>query len=388
MKTIIYDGKLICGDTVIPSGYIGIENGIITEIGASSPDRKKNAKPVEASAHWIDAEGHYIGPGFIDVHVHGVGVCDLYSDPVKGLKKMAKILSSQGVTSFLPTLITAPVNKIIETVSAICAHSEDISGAHILGINLEGPYINPEKRGAHPLKDVRKPDLLEMKSIIDAAKGMLKIITIAPELPGAFELAQLLKENGIIPAIGHTGASFEETMAAMDYGFNYISHLFNAMTSFHHRAPGPVGAVFMRKEVVTEIIADGVHVHPAVIKLLCQIKGRDKIVLITDALAGIMRKGDRAEFACVEVESNGHCAYNAENTLMGSVVPMNKAVQNITQFTDLNLTSAIKLATINPANALGVGCKKGTLEIGKDADIIIFGDDMSVKTTIISGKIV
>lgn len=383
MKTIIYNGRIICGDTIIPKGYIGIENGVITEIGSGSDRQAKKGE----SAHRIDAEGNYVSPGFIDLHVHGVGVCDLYKDTVNGLKHMAKILASQGVTSFLPTLITAPLDKIIDTISIIRVHL-DIPGAHILGVNLEGPYINPEKKGAHPAKDIRKPDIEELKKIIDAGGGILKIITIAPELPGAFEFIDLLKKNNIIPAIGHTLASFEDTMNAIDRGFNYISHTFNAMTPFHHRAPGAIGAILMRKEVTTEIIADGIHVHPAVVKLLCQLKDKEKIILVTDALVGIMRKGDKAEFAGVEVTCNGFSAYDSSGTIMGSVVSINKAVQNITRFTDLDLTSAVKLATINPANLLGIGNCKGTIEIGKDADIVILGDDLSVKTTIIKGKVV
>lgn len=379
MKTIIHNGRIISGDTILSDGFIGIENGIITEIGIK---KKPNGE------YCVDAENNYISPGFIDLHVHGVGICDLYKDTRQGLKNMAKILASQGVTSFLPTLITAEIEKIIDTLSAI---KEDIgikTGANILGINLEGPFINPEKRGAHPIKDILKPHAKELEGIIEAGGGYLRIITLAPELPNVLSFLDILKKNSIIPAIGHTLASFEETMTAIDKGFTYISHTFNAMTPFHHRAPGAIGAVLMRKEVTTEIIADGVHVHPAVVKFLSQIKENGKMILVTDALVGIMRRGDKAEFAGVTVESSGFGAYGPNGALMGSVIPMNKAILNMTQFTDLNLTSAVKLATINPANILGVADRKGTIEVGKDADIVILGDDLSVKTTIIGGNII
>lgn len=368
MRTVIHNGRIISGDTIIPSGYVGIEDGVITEIGSGRP---------ASGEYWIDAEGNYVSPGFIDLHVHGVGVCDLYKDPVNAVKHMARILAAQGVTSFLPTLITAPLDKIIDTLSKLT-----------MGVNLEGPFINPEKRGAHPMRDIKQPNTEELIRIIEAGGGNLRIITIAPELPGAFNLIDILREKSIIPAIGHTLASFEETMTAIDKGFTYISHTFNAMTPFHHRAPGAIGAILMRKEVTTEIIADGVHVHPAVVKFLCQLKEKEKIILVTDALVGIMRRGDKAEFAGVEVTSNGYGAYAQDGTLMGSVVPMNKAILNITQFTELDLTSAVKLATINPANLLEIGDRKGSIEIGKDADIVILGDDLSVKTTIIGGKAV
>lgn len=381
MRTIIYNGKIICGDTVIPRGYINIEDGIITEIGSGGPTKKTAIRPVQDGAHWIDAEGNYVSAGFIDLHVHGVGICDLYKDTANAIKNMTKILASQGVTSFLPTLITAPIDKIINALSVM----KDMD---ILGINLEGPFINPQKKGAHPIEDIRKPDVKELNQIIEASGGRLRIITIAPELPGALELLGILKENSIIPAIGHTMASYEDTMTAIDKGFIHISHTFNAMTPFHHRAPGAIGAILMRKEVTTEIIADGIHVHPAVVKFLCQLKERDKIILVTDALIGIMRKDDKAFFAGVEITSNGFGAYSSDGTLMGSVVPMNKAILNMIKFTDLDLVSGIKLATINPANLLGVGNRKGTIEIGKDADIVILGDDLSVKTTIIGGKVV
>lgn len=388
MKTIIYNGKLICGDAVIQKGFVCIENGVITEIGSGGPTKKNPIRPAEAGAHWIDAEGNYVSPGFIDLHVHGVGVCDLFKEPVKGLKKMAKILASQGVTSFLPTLITAPLDKIIDSISAIRSHTESIHGANVIGINLEGPFISPEKRGAHPLKDIRVPNVEELKSILDTAGGFLKIITIAPELPGALDLVGLLNANNVIPAIGHTMAGFDDTLTAIERGFNYVTHFFNAMTPFHHRAPGPVTAVLMEKEVRVEIIADGIHIDPAVIKLLCQIKGKEKIVLITDALTGIMRKGDKAGFAGKEAESDGFAIYDSERNLVGSAVPMNRAIKNITKFADLNLTSALKLATINPANVLGIADKKGSIEIGKDADIVIFDEDLNVKTTIVCGKVI
>lgn len=388
MKTIIHNGKLICGDIIIPTGYIGIENGVIIEIGTGDVTKKTTVRHSESNAHWIDAEGCFVSPGFIDLHVHGVGVCDLYKDTVKGLKRMAKILASQGVTSFLPTIITAPINKILEAISAIKTHAKEINGANILGINLEGPFINPEKRGAHPLKDIKSPNILDLKSIIDAGEGFLKIMTIAPELPGALDLVNLLKENEVIPAIGHTMASFEETNEAINKGFSYITHTFNAMTPFHHRNPGAIGAIMLHKEVITEIIADGNHLHPAIVRLICQIRNKDRIMLITDALTGIMRKGDKAEFADEEVECTGAGAYNTKDILMGSTVPMNKAIYNVPQFTDLSLTSAIKLATINPANVLGVSNKKGSIEIGKDADIVILGDDFSVKTTLVGGKVI
>jgi N-acetylglucosamine-6-phosphate deacetylase len=388
MRTIVFNGKIISGDAIIPRGYIGIENGIIAEIGVGGPTHKSAIRPSAEGAHWIDAEGDYICPGFIDLHVHGVGICDLHNDTARGIKKMVKILASQGVTSFLPTLVTAPIEKIIETITAISASVSEGHGANILGINMEGPFLSAEKRGAHPLKDIKSPNLSELKRIIDAAQGKLKIMTIAPEMPGAMDLVNLLKQNGVIPAMGHTMATYEDTVSALEGGIYYICHVFNAMAPFHHRNPGPVPAILMRKDVSVEIIADGVHLHPAVIKLLYQIKQREKIILITDALAGIMRKGDKAEFAGVQVESNGTGAYSENNTLMGSVTPMNRAIQNMIQFTDSSLTSAIKLATINPANILGIGDKKGTIEIGKDADLVILGEDFSIKSTLIAGKLI
>jgi N-acetylglucosamine-6-phosphate deacetylase len=386
MKTIVFNGRIICPDSIIPRGYIAIEDGVITEIGLGGPTQKSSIRPSSEGAHWIDAEEHFISPGFIDLHVHGVGVCDIYNDPVRGIKKMSKVLASQGVTSFLPTFITAPFEKTLEVISKITSFNEPIPGAHILGINIEGPFLNPEKRGAHPLKDIRHPNLTELKKIFESSHGKLKMMTIAPEMPGAMELVKYLNENGVIPAMGHTMASYEDTICALEGGIHYICHLFNAMTPFHHRAPGPLPAVVIKSDVSVEIIADGLHLHPAVIKLLYNIKEREKIILVTDALSGIMRKGDKAEFAGVPIVSNGIGAYNIDNILMGSVTPMNRAIQNIMNFAGISLISAVKLATTNPANILGIGNKKGTIEVGKDGDLVIFGEDFSIKSTIISGK--
>ena len=390
MKTIIYNGRVICANSIIQHGYIGIENGLIIEIGNGAAAQKPAILPLGAKAYWIDAEGGYISPGFIDLHVHGVGICDMYKDTKSGLRNMARVLAYQGVTSFLPTLITAPLDEIIRAIS-IMADSikrQDIPGAYILGINLEGPYINSLKAGVQPVKYIRRPSIKELNRIIDAAYGYLRIITIAPEIPGNLEIAGVLKNKGIIPAIGHTSASFEETENAIDKGIIYISHTFNAMSEFHHRKPGAVGAVLMRKEVFTEIIADGVHIHPAVLKFLCRLKENKQIILITDALTGLMRHGDKCRFAGRDVISNGIAAYTEDGLLTGSTTPMNRAVQNITRYTDLDLPEAVKLATINPARIMGVEGRKGTLDVGKDADIIIFGDDFNIKTTLIGGKAV
>ena len=390
MKTIIYNGNVILNDSIVKNSHLELENGKIVKIGKENSTKTITKGSFSEDVHYIDAKGNYISPGFIDLHVHGVGTCDLYEDTNSGLTNMVSLLASHGITGFLPTLITAPFDKIISAMGIIsgCIANMDISGPVVLGINLEGPYINPEKHGAHPVAHIRKPNMEELQKILTAASGHLKIMTIAPEVPGNIDFAKELKKNGVIPAIGHTMASFDQTVKAIDQGISYISHAFNAMTPFHHRAPGAIGAIMMQKDVIVEIIVDGIHVHPAVVKFLFQVKDNKDIVLVTDKLTGISGPGETVLFAGCGTQSDGSSARSDSGKIMGSVVPINKALQNVIRYTGMTLTETIKLASINPARLLGINNKTGSLEIDKNADIVIFDNDFDVTTTLVKGKVV
>lgn len=380
MKILIYNGKLIQENAIVDNGFLIIEDSVIADIG----QKDFNKDELKGFDSVIDAKKSYISPGFIDVHVHGVGDCDPRKE---GTKALANAVVASGVTSFLPTIITSPEDVTLDAVKNLASYIEknNDSGAEVLGINLEGPYLNPEKCGAHQKDFIRKPNEKEIEDILKAAKGNIKIMTLAPECEGALDIVEKLKKEGIIPAIGHTMADYKEAQKAICCGMKYITHIFNAMGSLHHREPGVVAAGLLNDEVTTEIIVDGIHVHPSVIKLLCRLKRKDKIILISDSLVGIEK--------CLSFEGKKiqkcNCAIRShEGLLMGSVLGLNKAIENITKFTDLGLTDAVKLATINPAKILGVDKRKGSLDSGKDADIVIFDDKFDVKTTIVRGKIV
>ena len=378
MRIIIFNAKIIQKDIIIPAGYLVVEDGLIVSIAAGKPQEEIGS----AGTKWIDAQEGYLVPGFIDLHVHGVGKCDLYRDTEKAAENLAGVLATQGVTGFLATLPTAPFKKMVEATAELAdkINKADYSGAQILGINLEGPYLNPERCGAQPAQYIRKPDTGELRELLAAAQGQLKIVTLAPEIPGNLELAALLKENGVIPAIGHTLANYEETLAAVDNGLEYVTHLFNAMPPFHHREPGVVGAALKSEAVTVEIIADGIHVHPAMIELVLREKDRRKIVMVSDCLAGLEQGEGEIEFAGKKTISNGHIARTESGSLQGSVTPLNLALANIIKHSRLDLTEAIKLATINPATVLGLAERKGTLAVGKDAALTILTQDFQIIT--------
>lgn len=333
----------------------------------------------------IDAKGNLVAPGLVDIHIHGYLGEDASDGSAEGLKVMAAGIAQNGVTSWCPTTMTIAKDEIVkafDTARAVKAE-QSCYGAKILGVNCEGPFINPSKKGAQPEEHILPPD----GDFILQHADIIKLFTVAPEMEGAKECIRKVYEDGrVLASMGHTGATFEEANAGIQAGARHATHLFNAMTALEHRSPGVVGAVLSDERVSCELIADTFHVNPGLYKLVAKAKG-EKLCLITDCMrAGGMEDGDYT-LGGQHVTKIGIQCLLEDGTIAGSVLKLNDAVKNLKDYTDLALSDIFACASLNPAKAVGEADRIGSLEIGKCADIIICGDDIRVLTTIIEGEI-
>lgn len=378
MKAII-NGKIIKKDTILED-YVLIFDEKIEKIISS-----KEFENIFENMETIDAQGKYVSPGFLDLHIHGAGGKDTMDGETNALHVISQTIASKGVTGFLATTMTMSREKIQNALEAIqSAMKEPVTGAKILGAHMEGPFINPKFKGAQNEEYVAEPQY----DYIAGYEDIVKIITIAPEMDADFNFIKKVKEKtNILLSIGHSDASYEIACEAVKFGVSRATHLFNAMNSLHHRKPGILGMVFNRN-ISCEMIADKIHVHQALFQTLLNIKGKDKVILITDSIrAGCMEDGI-SELGGQKIIVKNNSARLEDGTLAGSVLTLNKAVQNVYENTDLTLFEAVALASYNPAKDIGLEQNKGSLEVGKDADIILFNEDFFVSHTIVEGKTV
>ena len=317
--------------------------------------------------------------GFIDLHIHGSGGVDVMDATPKALEILSTTLPQTGTTSFLATTMTMSTEVIDNALQNIQNHAGSVTGAKIVGIHLEGPFINSSKHGAQDKNYVQLPNFKLIETYIDE----VKMITLAPEVAGAKDFIKQLREEypHIIISIGHSNANYKEAKESFEWGISHATHLFNAMPSYHHREPGIVGAVF-ESDVTCDIIADLVHTHANILSLAHRLKG-DKLILITDAMrAGCMKCG-LYELGGQSVEVSKGKASLSDGTLAGSVLKMNEAMKNMMKHTSMNRVEVVNAVTKLPAQRLNI--KKGLLKKGYDADIVIFDENFSIITTIIEG---
>ena len=382
-KTIISNGTIITPFQSLENKAISIEKGKITAI------KERKVMDIPAGVEVIDAGNGFVVPGFIDIHVHGGGGSDVMDGGYEAVKQVATTHSRFGTTAFLPTTMTMSKDKIIESLKSI--HEAFIKGtgaAEILGVHLEGPYISSEKKGAQKEKDIKKASIGEFLEFNQASGNLIRIVTLAPEKPGAIDLIRWLHKNGIIASVGHSNATYKQVQEGIKAGLTHVTHTFNAMRGFNHREPGVVGAALSSPKLILEMIADGIHLHPVAMKILIKIKEIGKIVLITDAMRAASKPEGTYNLGGQEVTVVRGQARLKDGTLAGSVLTMDKAVCNMVDKVGVSLTEAIQMATASPARCLGVESKKGSLEPGKDADIVILNKKLKVELTMVKGKIV
>jgi N-acetylglucosamine-6-phosphate deacetylase len=369
MSDLVLSGPVLWPDGRIIDATLHVEHGTIARV---NPGRDPAADIVAAGT---------IVPGFVDLQVNGAFGADLTSDGHR-VAEVAARLPATGVTSFLPTLITSPFEAYPGLMRAIRDAGQSATGAQILGVHLEGPYLSPLRPGAHNPALLRAIDVDEVARWADRA--IVRIVTLAPELPGALDAVRVLRGNGIVVSVGHSNATFDEAMAGFEAGITWGTHLFNAMSELKHREPGLPGAL-LSAPVRCGLIADGIHVHPAMVKLAFRVKGAGGLTLITDAMAamgmppGCYRLGDR------EVFVDGATARLADGTLAGSILTMDQAVRNVIAFTGCSPAEAVAMASSTPARVLGLE-RKGTLAPGCDADLVILDQALRVTHTFVGGR--
>ena len=372
----IKNGKFILPDGILENVVLAYDNkicGFITE------------EEIPSDAKVIDANGGYVAPGLVDIHIHGYLGEDTSDGNADGIFKMANGIMKNGVTSWCPTTMTVSteeINTALEVVRSLKEKSKSWQGAEILGVNLEGPFINPSKKGAQAGEHIKKPDA---KFIIDNA-DIISVATLAPEMENGCEAIREIRENcDVRVSIGHSDATFEQTMDGIAAGATHVTHLFNAQTPLHHRNPGVVGAGLL-ENVTTELIADTFHVHKGLFELIARIKG-DNLVLITDCTrAGGMPDGEYTLGGQPIIVKGIQCLLE-DGTIAGSVLKLNNAVKNFRDNTNLPFWKVVSAASLAPARAIGVDDRKGSLEAGKDADIIITDGDFNILKTIIGGEV-
>lgn len=358
---------------------IEMENGLIKNVLAYG------SKPVDK-----DYGEKRIVPGFIDIHTHGAYGFDTNDAQEEGLRNWMKHIPEEGVTSILPTTITQSEEVLTAAVKNVAkVVKEGYEGAEILGIHFEGPYLDMVFKGAQPEQYIRKPDVAQFKQYQEAANGLIKIITMACEHDEDFALTKYCFEHGVVVSIGHSGATYEEASMAVANGAKSMTHIFNGMSKFHHRAPGLVGAAMRFRDTYGEVICDGNHSTPEALNDLFMAKGRDYTIMITDAL---MMKGlpvgTKVPFGGNEIElyPDGSAHLTKTKGLAGSTLHVNQGVRVLVEKAMLPFDYAINSCTLNPARLLGVDDRKGKLVAGHDADVVVLNDDYSVEMTYIKGK--
>ena len=384
-RIIIINGTIITPFHLVSGKAIIVGKGRIREI----VNKEELSTATLTGAEVIEGKDKFIAPGYIDIHVHGGGGSDVMDGNYEAINQIAIAHSHSGTTSFLPTTMTMDKNKIIGSLRSIYeAKLRGTGGAEILGVNLEGPYINPEKKGAQREIDIREPSIKEFVEFNKASGNLIRLVTIAPEMPGAIDLIKYLYKQGIIASVGHTNATYVQTQVGIQAGLSHVTHTFNAMRELHHREPGVVGAALASSELTVVVIADGIHIHPIVLKILTQMKENEKLVLITDAMRATGLKEGTYDLGGQEVNVAKGQARLKDGTLAGSILTMDQAVKNLVTKVGISLLNAVQMASYNPAKCLGIDDKKGSLEPGKDADIVILNKNLEAELTMVAGKIV
>ncbi|MGB8596984.1 MAG: N-acetylglucosamine-6-phosphate deacetylase [Candidatus Sulfotelmatobacter sp.] len=367
-----------------------IEDGIISAV-SSRAEREipKNATEIDFTREIPDA---ILAPGFVDIHMHGGAGLDVMRASPAELPRLNKFLTTHGVTGYFPTTVAAPLDQTCAALERIADAIEaaqplgtngDLVQARPLGIHLEGPFLSHKRRGVHPPENLVEPTLQIFERFWQTSRGHVRMMTIAPELPGAIEVIAEAARRNVCVSIGHSDAVMESARAAVKAGARHATHTFNAMRPLDHREPGILGEALTSEELSADIIADGIHVAPEVVKLFLKAKGIEHAVLITDATAAAGMPDGTYRLGPIQVEvKNGRCT--SDGKLAGSVLTMDRAVRNVVQFANWSLQDAVRAATLNPTRAVGLA-HHGRLTPGAEANLVVLGPDGEVKRTIVGG---
>ncbi|HEY6082818.1 MAG TPA: N-acetylglucosamine-6-phosphate deacetylase [Chitinophagaceae bacterium] len=385
----IYNGHILTPYRIIPRGTVVVTGDKITAV------QEGNIAVPGAIA--IDAGGQYIAPGFIDIHVHGGGGHDFMDGSVNAFLKIAETHARHGTTAMLPTTLTSEKEELFQTLELYKqANSENVSGAQFLGMHLEGPYFAMNQRGAQDPRYIRNPDPKEYKEILSRSSDIRRW-SAAPELDGAIEFAHYLKSKGILVALAHTDAIYEEALIGFENGFTLATHFYSCMNGVTRknvfRYAGVIESAYLIDEMDVEVIADGIHCPPPLLKLIYKIKGVDRIALITDSMrAAGMPEGESIlgslHNGLKVIVEDGVAKLPDRSSFAGSVATADRLVRTMVTMADIPLLEAVRMITKTPASILGIDSRKGSLIPGKDADIVIFDDDIQIRMTIVNGRVI
>ncbi len=372
MIKAIVNAKIVTSEEIL-DGYTLIFNKKIISIQIEVP----------FNIETIDAKGAYLSAGFIDIHIHGSNGADVMDATYSSLETISNSLIKTGVTSFLATTMTMSKDRILDALLNIKRYKDSVSGAKILGVHLEGPFINPSKSGAQNPKYILKPNIKFIEEYLD----IIKLITLAPEIEGAREFILYLKKNypDILLSIGHSSSNYKQTKESFKWGVSHATHLFNAMNPLHHREPNIIGAVLEDDNISCDIIADNIHIHPSLFKILFKLKD-DKLILITDAMrAGCLYDGEYSLGGQRVFVKNGEARLR-NGTLAGSVLKLNSALKNFKNYSNISLPKLISMVTSTPAKRLNLNL--GELKEGYPADMVLFDSNFNIIKTFIGGSLV
>ncbi len=387
MRTVLTATAALTPVERIENAVVILSDGVIERIGT------RDAIEIPKSAKRHDFPGALLAPGMLDLHIHGAVGADVMNADDGGLGNMEVFLATHGVTSYLPTTITAPVEKTLSALERLAQRIEKSpkqSGkggqARAVGIHMEGPFLSHKKRGVHPPESLLAPDVKLFERFWNAAKGHIALMTVAPELDGAAELIRAAVAKGVTVSLGHSDADFVSAQAGMKAGARHATHTFNAMRALDHREPGILGAVLTEDQLSADIIADGVHLSPSVTRLFLAAKGEERAVLISDGLSATGMPDGRYRLGAFEFEVAGdRCTANG--TLAGSVLTLDRAVRNIMKIAGWSLQRALRLATANAAAVIGTK-GKGMLAAGAPADLVVLSSQGEVINAIVAGQAV
>ena len=388
-KVKIINGHVITPNRIIKNGTLLIHDSkieLVSEVDVDTQDYEI-----------IDAKGNYVSPGFIDIHIHGGGGHDFMDGTEEAYLKIAEIHATYGTTAMAPTTLTCAKEDLLKAIDLYkSAHLKNTKGAQFIGLHLEGPYFALSQSGAQDPRYIRNPDIEEYKEII-AHGDIIKRWSVAPELPGAIAMGKYLKANGIIAAIAHTDAIYEDVVVAVENGYSLATHLYSAMSGVTrrntYRYAGVIESAFLIDDMDVEIIADGIHLPAPLLKLVYKIKGPDRTALITDAMRGAgMPEGEsilgNKDTGLKVIVENGVAIMADRSSFAGSVATTDRLVRTMVQMADVSLIEAVRMMSKTPAKIMGIDGSKGTLTVGKDADVLIFDENINIKTTMINGKII
>jgi N-acetylglucosamine-6-phosphate deacetylase len=368
--------------------YTEKDSNRLNDIRISSGKIEKIAPSLnDGDVEIFNADGNIVTPGFIDIHIHGAGGEEATSVHAEHIHTMSQSLAQIGTTGFLATPVYIPATAP-ENLRLLDSFEPNSGESQMLGIHLEGPFVNRKKNGGMQQDWILEPSESVLDEIMSSTNGSMKMMTIAPEIDENLKLTSRLQNAGIIPAFGHTTATFEESLEFIRSGVKHITHLYNAMPGIHHREPGPLLAIFEHDDVTVQLISDGNHVSPEIINWTAAQIGTDRIITITDGMQGTGLPDGQYIYNGKEYESRGGTAYYLDGTIIGSTLGLAQHVMNFCKFTGCEFAEAVHTGTLNPARLLGLDHRKGTIDPGKDADLVILDADLQVKNTIIAGEII